>query len=87
MSEWISVKDRLPDSDGRYLVCRSITKSIKSIGVSKFTKNPYHVDKYDFSEYKGCKKPIFYEYDSEWGYCELDDVTHWMPLPELPKEE
>jgi hypothetical protein len=26
-------------------------------------------------------------YDSEWGDTTVDDVTHWMPLPEPPKEE
>ena len=25
-------------------------------------------------------------YDSEWGDVTVDDVTHWMPLPEPPKE-
>jgi hypothetical protein len=24
-------------------------------------------------------------FDSDWGDCEVDDVTHWMPLPEAPK--
>lgn len=26
-------------------------------------------------------------YDSEWGDVTVDDVTHWMPLPEPPTEE
>lgn len=26
-------------------------------------------------------------YDSEWGDVTVDDVTHWMPLPEPPKGE
>lgn len=25
-------------------------------------------------------------YDPEWGDVEVYDVTHWMPLPEPPKE-
>lgn len=29
----------------------------------------------------------FYYYDSEYGDITLDDVTHWMPLPEPPQEE
>ena len=29
----------------------------------------------------------FHYYDSEYGDITLDDVTHWMPLPEPPKEE
>jgi hypothetical protein len=26
-------------------------------------------------------------YDSEWGDVTVEDVTHWMPLPEPPKGE
>ena len=26
-------------------------------------------------------------YDSEWGDVTVDDVTHWMPLPEPPEGE
>ena len=26
-------------------------------------------------------------YDSEYGHVSDDSVTHWMPLPEPPKEE
>ena len=26
-------------------------------------------------------------YDSEWGDVTVDDVTHWMPLPQPPKGE
>lgn len=29
----------------------------------------------------------FHFYDSEWGDVTVDDVTHWMPLPEPPKED
>lgn len=28
---------------------------------------------------------IWYFFDSEWGDCKVDNVTHWMPLPEAPK--
>lgn len=29
----------------------------------------------------------FHFYDSEWGDVTVDNVTHWMPLPEPPKEK
>ena len=30
-------------------------------------------------------RSVWYFFDSEWGDCEVDNVTHWMPLPEAPK--
>lgn len=27
----------------------------------------------------------FHFYDSEWGDVTVDNVTHWMPLPEPPE--
>jgi hypothetical protein len=48
-----------------------------------FTSNLSKVDKYDF---EGKNRPGWYKYSSEWGYYEETGVTHWMPLPELPRE-
>jgi hypothetical protein len=31
-------------------------------------------------------RSVWYFFDSEWGDCEVNDITHWMPLPEAPKE-
>jgi hypothetical protein len=86
MPEWISVKDRLPEKDGKYLCIRHRKNGIRQfIEVYSFAKNLYKVDEYDFGNHKG--KSGFYSYDSEWGYLHQTDVTHWMPLPELPKGE
>lgn len=79
-TEWISVKDRLPNRSGKYL-CASIPQYIRT---AYFSKNLYKVDKYDFADKKG--KSGFYNYDIEYGYCETN-VDYWMPLPELPKGE
>lgn len=81
MPEWISVKDRLPNKDGKYLCCWDFNGH-KSIAIYGFAKNLSKVDKYDF---KGKKHKGWFDYDSEWGYGEMSGVTHWMPLPELPK--
>lgn len=76
--KWISVKDRLPDTEGEYLCI-----SGDFIYIFEFAKDLYKVDKYTFDNRKG--KSGFYEFDGEWGYYEKERVTHWMPLPELPK--
>lgn len=84
--EWISVKDRLPKKDGKYLcVYEGFIVGCKHIEVLSYSKNLYKVDEYDFASFKGERG--FYSYNSEWGYINKNDVTHWMPLPELPKGE
>ena len=81
-NKWISVNDRLPDENGRYL-CYCGESFIKTTDIYSFAKNLKKVDKYDFRD----KKAGWYSYDSEWGYFERSGVTHWMPLPEPPKED
>lgn len=60
--EWISVKDRLPESHDIYLCC---------------------IDSLAFPGSRYVKTRMFYSDGWEKG----SEVTHWMPLPELPKEE
>ena len=82
--KWISVKDKLPDKNGTYLCCWNGHIGAKPcISIYSFAKNLRKVDKYDF---EGKNRAGWYDYDSEWGYGEMCDVTHWMPLPKLPKE-
>jgi hypothetical protein len=79
--QWISVEERLPEN-GRYLVFQ---KSFISGGYC------------DFATFTQCYsgllgdpmngKQLWYEYDGEYGDYEVTNVTHWMPLPEAPKEE
>ena len=34
-----------------------------------------------------CHNKVEYWWEDEYGYCcDFDDVTHWMPLPEPPKD-
>ena len=58
-NEWISVKDKLPNKNARYLVVFSNIVPDYAIGFSSFW-----TETNDFNH---------------------TDITHWMPLPELPK--
>lgn len=84
IQKWIPVTERLPDKDGRYLVAKRIFNNSIWQEVASFAKDGRKVDNYDFhSEWKN----VWYYYDSEWGHITIGSVTHWMPLPEAPKEE
>ena len=82
---WIPCSERLPEDDRKKYIVQKTSGSINILG---FTKDAYKLSRYDFSEYMGKKKPIFYDYDSEYGYIELY-CEAWQPLPEpfKPKGE
>jgi len=69
--EWIKVEDRLPEKEGTYLVC---AKEYEKATVAEYNMI-------------GGKKWIALQnvgtYD-DWDYDCI--VTHWMPLPENPKQ-
>ena len=81
--EWISVKDRLPEEDGKYLVFEQ-SSGRTNTSILWFAKDARKVDRYDF---KGRWKNAWYEYDSEWGHYTVNSVTHWQYLPQPPKGE
>lgn len=66
MAEWISVKDRLPTENGKYLAAIAGDK----------IEEPYVIL---WWFYNG-KFQDFYYFPTRY-------VSHWMPLPEPPKEE
>lgn len=78
--QWIPVTERLPDEDGRYLVSYPLFNVKAWMRVAYFSTDLHHMDRYAFPG-KRNKRPGFYYSDSEYGDIELDDVTHWMPLP------
>lgn len=89
--EWISTNDRLPNKKGSYLCCVRHVYCCDDpdyndtyMDVLSFTNNLYSVDDIVFSDRKNDSG--FYDFDSEWGYCEIDRVIAWMPLPKPYKE-
>lgn len=84
--KWTSV-DTLPEKDGKYIVVRKgISYGHYFIDILGYSSNLRSVDNYDFWDAKKGEGG-FYDYDHEWGYCKIDDITHWMPIPELPNEK
>lgn len=72
---WIPVSERLPEKAGQYLVCDCN---------SRF---PFpQVYRFALESRLGTPKGWYY-CDSEWGDISANKyVTHWMPLPDAPKE-
>ena len=72
--EWISVKERPPEKEGWYQVYTTPDKGHRSINKAQYRKQP------SWSVNAG-----------EGYWCGSGgiwtNVTHWMPLPEPPKEE
>lgn len=87
MNNWISVKTALPIKDGSYLTTVQHSNNFSSIMILGFAKDLYKYDKYEFWEYKGKKQSGWYNYDSEYGTCEVHGVIAWQELPPLYKEE
>lgn len=70
VDQWISVRDRLPDTDGEYLV---YTDHYEIVEYDTELRQFGHTDEY--------KDELGYNI-VEW--YEVHNVTHWMPLPNKP---
>jgi len=73
--EWISVKDRFPSNEEYYLV----TDGTDRIAIACFCvqKNSFWPDNLD-DNYIDCY------YKNYWEEFEVDNITHWIPLPLPP---
>ena len=70
--KWIPVTERLPDTAERVLVCRTWRGMVYKPAYGYYQ---------DFPNQKGCWYIL-----TEEGYYPQREVTHWMPLPEPPRE-
>lgn len=76
MAEWISVEDRLPDPKEYDWVLGAV-KTTEFINGKNYYLVP-HIIEYRNGEW--------WAMDSDFPVKDLfEEVTHWMPLPELPK--
>ena len=82
MDKWYNAKTESPKENGRYLCVTKLGGHL-SYGIYGWAKCLAYVDNYDF---EGMIHSGWYSYDSDYGYYEVKDVTHWMLLPELPEE-
>jgi hypothetical protein len=80
---WIPCSERLPEEDGEYLVTLHWSNYPNGVEALHFTNDLSSVDRVG---YAGEKRPGWYEYDSDYGCYEIDNVIAWMPHPE-PYEE
>lgn len=76
---WIPVREKLPDikKDGELL---QITQTVQATDGKEFF----------FGHFKVCKANgawMFVCATEDVDLCVTDEITHWMPLPEPPKEE
>lgn len=83
MPDWIPVHDRLPETVGDALVCQ-ISGKYRFVRKAMYTPpNPF---KHTNSAGEYFLPAGWYEPYSDDGYPEYlpVEVTHWMPIPELP---
>jgi hypothetical protein len=71
---WISVEERLPEDDANVLVYAIDNNENSCIAMTSYTHNlhGFHIE--------GWRSPWQYFFNEH-------TITHWMPLPEPPKEE
>ena len=83
---WIPVEERLPDKPGHYLVCTNVNYWHGGC----MDKNGSSSNAGTTDGYAGTTLSVldcFYDSTGDWNRVCNAHVTHWMPLPQPPKEE
>ncbi len=75
MSEWVSVKERLPEL-GEYVLVRFYDGANRDRGLGM------HVMELVIQDFT----PYWENFDSNYNFS-FDTVTHWQPLPAPPQPE
>lgn len=79
MTEWISVKDRLPEDD----LPNDTNRLALKVLVCSTHGNKYSVRTLSRQRWVTAFNPVKY-HPWEWSK-DAKNITHWMPLPEPPK--
>jgi hypothetical protein len=78
VAEWISVKERMPE-DGEFVLIYGVGYTQAKLGfVNKILSNGMRLNFWNRLD------PTLQKYEIPWVGAGV--VTHWMPLPEPPKE-
>lgn len=80
MTEWFSVKDRLPPDREMVLLLHDLKLREK---YSNIYDSPSQITGYYMKE---CEYYVLNDLDEFDYYIKTDDITHWMPLPEEPHD-
>lgn len=80
-NKWIPA-NQPPKVSGKYIVTRHFSNN-DFVEMASYATDLHKVDKYDFPK----RKAGWYNYDSEYGHYEVDDIVAWMPSPESYKQE
>ena len=87
MFEWIPVSERLPEEHESIFAKLYKTDRWEPLMFKKISDEVLAVVKFE----DGTRKvKTIHTRDGEWRFINLykaKEVTHWMPLPEPPKEE
>lgn len=80
--KWLSVQDILPCEDNSYVL---VACEGGNVAVSFYSSNRIHLKMFgkSYSRKHQGKESGYFQLAHEYGY----KITHWMLLPEAPKED